>query len=53
MRTLILRYPLIIEQSRDQVIEYFEFMDSIGIEENEAMFCLLEAPKIITRDLPE
>jgi mTERF len=49
VRTLVVRYPYVLSKTEEEFNRFFEIMKAQGISDEEAMRCLLEIPKLISR----
>ena len=51
MKSLVVKYPVMLSKSEDQINNYFKIMKDNGINKETAMKSLVEAPKLISEDL--
>lgn len=49
IRTLVVRYPVILSKSEEDFASYFDIMKTQGLSDEEAMRALLEVPKLISK----
>ncbi len=51
LRTLILRYPVILSKDEEHIQTFFQLLADRGVAEEEAMKLLMECPRLISFDL--
>jgi hypothetical protein len=51
VKLMVLRYPPVLSKTEEELHNYFSFMNENNIDNEKAMECLLECPKLISIDI--